>query len=77
MRGSVVPFGYEELLDKPGYVTPITKELEALDKAIDMVKEGTLTYAAASEWLEFTSGRKISRQGLHNLMKRRDALQEN
>ena len=64
MRGSVVPFGYEELLDKPGYVTPITKELEALD-------------AAASEWLEFTSGRKISRQGLHNLMKRRDALQEN
>ncbi len=73
MKGSTIPFGYEELLDKPGYLTPITEELTALTDAKAYVKDGVLSYREASDWLEATTGRKVSAQGLHKMIKKENA----
>lgn len=70
MKSSTIPFGYEELLDKPGYLTPLTEELTALADAKGYVKDGVLSYREASDWLEATTGRKVSAQGLHKMIKK-------
>lgn len=70
LKGSTIPFGYEQVEETPGYVRPITSELESLEEAKDYVRQGTFSYRDAASWLEATTGRKISPQGLHKLLKK-------
>jgi hypothetical protein len=70
MKGSTVPFGYDELLDKPGYLTPILEEMQALGDAKGYVRDGALSYREAAEWLGATTGRSISAQGLHKMIQK-------
>ena len=70
MKGSTIPFGYDELLDKPGYLTPIVEELESLETAKEYIRDGMFSYREAAEWLAYTTGRSISGQGLHKMIKK-------
>jgi len=68
LKGSTVPFGYELTEDTPGYVRPITLQLESLEQAKEYVKQGAFSYRDAASWLEATTGRKVSAQGLHKMV---------
>jgi len=70
MKSSTIPFGYEELLDKPGYLTPITEELESLEEAKTYIRDGVLSYREAADWLCATTGRSMTGQGLHKMIKK-------
>ena len=68
LKGSTVPFGYKTVDEAPGYVTPITQQLEALEEAKSYVRQGAFSYRDAASWLEATTGRKVSAQGLHKMV---------
>ncbi len=70
LKGSTIPFGYKSVEDTPGYVTPITEQLEALEEAKGYVKQGAFSYRDAASWLEATTGRKVSAQGLHKMVQK-------
>lgn len=70
LKGSTIPFGYEAVEDTPGYVRPVTEQLEALEEAKGYVKKGAFSYRDAAGWLEATTGRKVSAQGLHKMVKK-------
>jgi len=70
MKGSTIPFGYESIEEIPGYVRPVITQLEALEEAKDYVKQGAFSYRDAASWLEATTGRRVSAQGLHKMMKK-------
>jgi hypothetical protein len=75
LRGSTIPFGYESVEDTPGYVVPIISQLETLEEAKNYVRQGAFSYRDAASWLEATTGRKVSAQGLHKMIKK-DSISE-
>lgn len=60
---STIPFGYE-FDEKTGYLKPIEEELEALLTVENMIVNEEVSLQAAVDWLEFSTGRKISTPGL-------------
>jgi len=70
LKGSTIPFGYEQLEDKPGYAKPLLTELEALEEAKDYIRQGAFSYREAATWLSATTGRTISAQALHKMIKK-------
>ncbi len=73
LKGSTIPFGYEAVEDSPGYVRPITSQLETLEEAKEYVRQGAFSYRDAASWLEATTGRKVSAQGLHKMIAKNNA----
>jgi len=68
LKGSTIPFGYKVVEDTPGYATPILEQLEALEEAKRYVRQGAFSYREAASWLEATTGRRVSAQGLHKMV---------
>lgn len=57
-----VPFGYEEDPNDSDMLNPIPRELRALEKAKDYIKQ--YSYREVSNWLTTQTGRSISHVGL-------------
>ena len=62
-KTSTIPFGYE-YDEITGYLKPIEEELEALLTVENMIVNEEVSLQAAVDWLEFSTGRKISTPGL-------------
>ena len=60
-KSSTIPYGYK-LDDDTKTLLPIEKELEAYTKAKTYLQ--SCSYREVATWLEATTGRKISAQGL-------------
>lgn len=67
---STIPFGYKLDEENPQYVTPVEEELKALDKIIPMLKTNSISLREGAAWLQYTTGRHISHQGLNKIAKR-------
>jgi len=57
-----VPFGYEENPDDPDMLRPIPRQLRALEKAKEYLKQ--YSYREVANWLTTQTGRSISHMGL-------------
>lgn len=57
-----IPFGYEEHPDDSDMLKPIPRELRALEKAKDYLKQ--YSYREVANWLTTQTGRSISYVGL-------------
>lgn len=68
----IVPFGYELDPEDPNMLLPIPKELRALEKAKEYLKQ--YSYREVANWLTTQTGRSISHVGL---MKRVQSEQSN
>ena len=66
-----VPFGYSETDE--GFLEEIPKEVEALEKVKDLVTDGSISLRDGASWISFKTGRKISHQGLKNVIRERYA----
>ena len=64
---STIPYGYKLDDDNTELLTPVTSELDALDKVLPMIKDKTLSLREGSMWLESTTGRKLSHMGLKKI----------
>ena len=62
-----IPFGYEVDPDDPDILNPIVEQLEALEQAKEYLK--TCSFREVARWLSATTGRKISFQGLHKIVR--------
>ena len=62
-----VPFGYELDPDDSENLKPIVEQLEALEEAKQYLK--TCSYREVARWLSAKTGRKISFQGLHKIVR--------
>ena len=61
---STIPFGYELDDNTPNYLKPIEEELDALSFAESMILNEECSLQEACDWLEYKTGRKISKPGL-------------
>ena len=61
---STIPFGYELDENTPNYLKPIEEELDALSFAESMILNEECSLQEACDWLEYKTGRKISKPGL-------------
>jgi hypothetical protein len=68
---STIPYGYKLDDDNTELLTPVTSELDALDKVLPMIKDKTLSLREGSVWLESTTGRKLSHMGLKKIAEKR------
>jgi hypothetical protein len=68
---STIPYGYKLDDDNTELLTPVTSELDALDKVLPMIKDKTLSLREGSMWLESTTGRKLSHMGLKKIAEKR------
>ena len=66
-----LPFGYSETDE--GFLEEIPKEVEALEKVKDLVTDGSISLRDGASWISFKTGRKISHQGLKNVISERYA----
>jgi len=66
-----LPFGYSETDE--GFLEEIPKEVEALEKVKDLVTDGSISLRDGASWISFKTGRKISHQGLKNVINERYA----
>jgi len=66
-----LPFGYSETDE--GFLEEIPKEVEALEKVKDLVTDGSISLRDGASWISFKTGRKISHQGLKNVIRERYA----
>ena len=57
-----IPFGYLEDPDDPDMLLPVPRELRALEKAKDYLKQ--YSYREVANWLTKQTGRSISHMGL-------------
>ena len=62
-----LPFGYEQDEDDPDLLNPIEEQLEALEQAKEYLK--SCSFREVARWLSATTGRKISFQGLHKIVR--------
>tara|TARA_R100000353_G_C6434833_1_gene176932 strand:+ start:142 stop:555 length:414 start_codon:yes stop_codon:yes gene_type:complete len=62
-----IPFGYEQDPDDPDILNPIEEQLEALEQAKEYLK--TCSFREVARWLSATTGRRISFQGLHKIVR--------
>jgi hypothetical protein len=68
---STIPFGYKLDDNNTELLTPVTNELDALDKVLPMIRDKTLSLREGSMWLESTTGRKLSHMGLKKIAEKR------
>jgi hypothetical protein len=68
---STIPFGYKLDDDNTELLTPVSDELDALDKVLPMIRDKTLSLREGSMWLESTTGRKLSHMGLKKIAEKR------
>jgi len=64
LKGNV-PFGYKK---EDKQLIPIPEELEALEDIKQAVINKKLSLRDGSMWLEYKTGRKLSYQGLKNII---------
>ena len=69
--GSTIPYGYKLDDSNTELLTPVTNELDALDKVLPMIRDKTLSLREGSMWLESTTGRKLSHMGLKKIAEKR------
>ena len=60
-----VPFGYKKE-DKE--LVPIESELEVLEEIKELVSNKVISLREGSSWIEYKTGRKLSYQGLKNII---------
>ena len=65
---SVIPFGYKVSEDDPKLLEEIPLELKALSEIKTMVSDKVLSLREGSAWLEYSTGRKLSHQGLKKII---------
>jgi len=68
---STIPFGYKLDDNNTELLTPVSDELDALDKVLPMIRDKTLSLREGSMWLESTTGRKLSHMGLKKIAEKR------
>ena len=68
---STIPYGYKLEDSNTELLTPVTDELDALDKVLPMIRDKTLSLREGSMWLESTTGRKLSHMGLKKIAEKR------
>tara|TARA_R110002073_G_scaffold282719_1_gene447004 strand:- start:636 stop:860 length:225 start_codon:yes stop_codon:yes gene_type:complete len=68
---STIPFGYELDKKNPEMLTPLTDQLEALEKVLPMIRDSSLSLREGSLWLEHETGRKLSHMGLKKIAAKR------
>lgn len=68
---STIPFGYKLDDNNTELLTPVSGELDALDKVLPMIRDKTLSLREGSMWLEATTGRKLSHMGLKKIAEKR------
>ncbi len=68
---STIPFGYKLDDNNTELLTPVSGELDALDKVLPMIRDKTLSLREGSMWLESTTGRKLSHMGLKKIAEKR------
>jgi len=68
---STIPYGYKLDDSNTELLTPVTDELDALDKVLPMIRDKTLSLREGSMWLESTTGRKLSHMGLKKIAEKR------
>ena len=57
-----IPWGYEASED-PDVLEPLPDQLEALERILDHIDNGDVSYAKASMYLSYETGRSISHEG--------------
>ena len=68
---STIPFGYKLDKNNKELLTPVPKELEALDKVLPMIKDKVLSLREGAMWLEHSTGRSLSHMGLKKIVAKR------
>ena len=63
-KTSTIPFGYELDDNIKGYLKPHTEELEVLSEVSESVSAGEISLGVGVDWLEYETGKKMSRMGL-------------
>ena len=69
-KGKTIPFGYKLSENIEGYLEPIQKQLDLLNKYIISVQQEELSLREAAEALSLEADRKISHVGLSLLVKK-------
>ena len=62
-RSYKVPFGWVKFAKNPNYMSPVPKELKALEIAIQYRDTGDYSWTELAAWLHKVTGRKISHMG--------------
>jgi hypothetical protein len=65
---STIPFGYRESEAVEGFLEPIENEIKALKETKEHIMNGSLSLRGAAEQLEYSTGRRISAQGLKKIV---------
>ena len=65
---STIPFGYRESEAVEGFLEPIENEIKALKETKEHIMNGALSLRGAAEQLEYSTGRRISAQGLKKIV---------
>lgn len=66
-----IPFGFREIKKGSKDLEEIPEEIEALDDIKDLINEGSISLRDGAAWVAFKTGRKISHQGLKNVIRER------
>jgi hypothetical protein len=60
-----IPFGYRK---EDKQLIPIEEELRVLDEIKELVSTKVISLREGSSWIEYKTGRKLSYQGLKNII---------
>ena len=60
-----IPFGYRK---EDKQLIPIEEELRVLDEIKELVSNKVISLREGSSWIEYKTGRKLSYQGLKNII---------
>lgn len=66
-----IPFGFREIKEGSKDLEEIPEEIAALEDIKDLIDEGAISLRDGAAWIGFKTGRKISHQGLKNVIKER------
>ena len=66
-----IPFGFREIKEGSKDLEEIPEEIAALEDIKDLIDEGAISLRDGAAWIEFKPGRKISHQGLKNVIRER------
>ena len=74
---STVPFGYELYEHDNKYLSPVEKQLEALQAVEEMIVNEELSLRDGCYWLENHTGREISPAGLKKIVDKKYGTRQN
>lgn len=72
-----VPWGWKKLPENPNYISPVPKELQALETAIEYRDSGDYSWSELAGWLHKVTGRSISHMGFKHLYLKAKKEKEN